>query len=150
MIRISTRRSIAFPGFFPILPACPVTMWRESHPSRRQVGKRRCFGGLHRRNSYPLDRVMNEILASLEERLGRIEQTLAVLVKCQTIQDWYDTKTAAGILGKSQYRVREWCRLKRVRAEKRPCGRGRSKEWMISHEELERIKSEGLLPLSKD
>jgi len=93
---------------------------------------------------------MNEVLARLEERLDRIERNLTVLVERQTVQDSYDTKTVAGILGKSHYRVREWCRMKRVRAEKRPCGRGTSKEWMISHEELERIKSEGLLPLSKD
>ena len=89
---------------------------------------------------------MNEIL----ERLERIEQTLTVLVGRQTVQDWYDTKTVARILGKSQYRVREWCRLGRVYAEKRRCGRGTSKEWMISHDELMRIKSEGLLPLSED
>jgi hypothetical protein len=88
---------------------------------------------------------MNEIV----ERLDRIEETLAALVGRYTIQDWYDTKTVAQILGKSQYRVREWCRLRRVIAEKRPCGRGVSKEWMISHDELMRIKSKGLLPLSE-
>ena len=88
---------------------------------------------------------MNEIL----ERLDRIEAVLGTLVGRRQVQDWYDTKTAANILGKSQYRVREWCRLRRVNAEKRPCGRGTSKEWMISHEELERIKAEGLLPLAE-
>ncbi len=89
---------------------------------------------------------MNELL----ERLDRIEAQLTVLVEQRQLQDWYDTKTVAEILGKSQYRVREWCRLGRVRAEKRNCGRGLSKEWMISHDELMRIKSEGLLPLSDD
>jgi hypothetical protein len=85
---------------------------------------------------------MNEIL----ERLDRIEAALACLIEQRQIQDWYDTKTAAEILGKSAYSVREWCRLGRVLAEKRLCGRGTSKEWMISHEELMRIKAEGLLP----
>ena len=84
------------------------------------------------------------------ERLERIEVRLAILTEQRRVQDWYDTKTAATILGKSAYSVREWCRLGRVRAEKRPCGRGTSKEWMISHEELERIKCEGLLPLPKN
>jgi hypothetical protein len=85
---------------------------------------------------------MNQIL----ERLERIEATLAILVEHRQVQDWYDTKTAARILGRSAYTVREWCRLGRVQAAKRPCGRGNSKEWMISHEELTRIKSEGLQP----
>ncbi len=46
--------------------------------------------------------------------------------------------------------MREWFRLGRIRAEKRPCGRGRSQEWMINHDELTRIRNEGLLPLRKD
>ncbi len=85
---------------------------------------------------------MNEIL----ERLERIESALVTLIEQRQVQDWYDTLTAGKILGRSAYSVREWCRLGRVRAEKRSCGRGTSKEWMISHEELMRIKSEGLLP----
>jgi hypothetical protein len=88
---------------------------------------------------------MNEILVRLE----KIEVALLSLLEQRQVQDWYDTKTAAGILGRSAYSVREWCRLGRVRAEKRLCGRGTSKEWMISHEELMRIRAEGLLPLAK-
>lgn len=87
---------------------------------------------------------MNEIL----ERLDRIEETLAVLVTRQTVQEWYDTKTAAEMLDRSPYSVREWCRLGRVHAEKRRCGRGTAKEWMISHEEIQRFKAEGLLPIN--
>jgi hypothetical protein len=85
---------------------------------------------------------MNEILVRLE----KIEAVLLTLIEQRQVQDWYDTKTAADILKKSPYSVREWCRLGRVRAEKRSCGRGTSKEWMVSHAELMRIKSEGLLP----
>jgi hypothetical protein len=86
---------------------------------------------------------MNEIV----ERLDRIETKLSALIEQRQIQEWYDTTTAAEILGKAPYSVREWCRLGRVRAEKRACGRGTSKEWMISHDELMRIKAQGLLPL---
>ena len=86
--------------------------------------------------------------ADLHERLARIEAQLAVLVDQNQIQAWYNTKTVATILDRSAYSVREWCRLGRVRAEKRPCGRGTSQEWMISHAELNRIKGEGLLPFN--
>jgi len=50
-------------------------------------------------------------------------------------------------LGKAEFTVREWCRQGRVEAGKRPCGRGRSREWTVSHKELTRLRNEGLLPL---
>lgn len=89
-------------------------------------------------------------MKELLKRLEQIESLLTCLVEQRQIQDWYDTKTVAEMLGRSPYRVREWCRLGRIYAEKRHCGRGRNQEWMISHVELMRIKSEGLLPLAKD
>lgn len=86
---------------------------------------------------------------TVEERLERIEQMLATLVQQQTIKDWYTTGEAAEILGKSEYTVREWCRLGRVRAKKREYARGPHPEWLISHDELTRIRCEGLLPLNR-
>ena len=83
---------------------------------------------------------------SVEERLARIEQLLATLVEQRTVKAWYTIAEAAEILGKAEFTVREWCRLGRVRKQKRPCGRGRSREWMIAHDELLRIQNEGLLP----
>ncbi len=85
----------------------------------------------------------------LQEQLNRLEQKLDALLQQRTIQEWYDTNTVAEILNKSAYSVREWCRLGRVNASKRRTGRGRTKDWMISHEELMRIKAEGLLPLNR-
>jgi hypothetical protein len=82
----------------------------------------------------------------LLERMGRIESVLERLVQQRTVKDWYAVDEAAALLGKAEFTVREWCRLGRVRAQKRPCGRGRSREWMIAHEELLRIQNEGLLP----
>jgi hypothetical protein len=82
---------------------------------------------------------------SVEERLARIEQLLETLVEQRTVKDWYSTGEVSEILGRAEYTVREWCRHGRVRAQKRPCGRGRSREWMIAHEELLRIQNEGLL-----
>ena len=81
------------------------------------------------------------------ERLDRIEQALTALVSQRMIKEYYSTAEVAQMLGKAEFTVREWCRLGRIWAEKRPCGRGRTKEWMISHEELTRVRNEGLLPL---
>ena len=83
---------------------------------------------------------------STDERLDRIEELLLRLVQRVPDKEWYTPAEAAAILKRAEWTVREWCRLSRVNADKRPCGRGTSQEWMISHEELQRIRNEGLLP----
>lgn len=80
---------------------------------------------------------------SIIRRLDRIER---LLVDQRTVKEWYSTDEVAELLDRSPYSVREWARLGRVRASKRACGRGRAKEWAISHEELTRLRNEGLLP----
>jgi DNA-directed RNA polymerase specialized sigma24 family protein len=83
--------------------------------------------------------------ASLDVRLAKIEYLLARLVEQRTVKEWYTPAEAAKLLGKAEFTVREWCRNGRVHARKREGGRGRSQEWVISHDELERIRNEGLL-----
>ncbi len=85
----------------------------------------------------------------LAARLNRIEEALQRLLQQQASQDYYSTADIARLLGRAEFTVREWCRLGRVRAEKRSCGRGNTQEWMISNTELQRIRSEGLLPESR-
>jgi transposase len=85
-------------------------------------------------------------MSTIEERLERIEEVLRALVEQRTVKEWYSTAEAAKILGKAEWTVREWCRLGRVNADKRPYGRGKSLEWIISYSEIERIRNEGLLP----
>lgn len=88
-----------------------------------------------------------DAMLQLVGRLDRIEVILQALVQQQAVKDYYTTAEVAQILGKAEFTVREWCRLCRVYAEKRPCGRGRAKEWIVSHQELTRIRNEGLLPI---
>jgi hypothetical protein len=83
------------------------------------------------------------------ERLDRLEALLNQLVQQRAVKDWYTVQEAAQLLGRAEFTVREWCRLGRVHAQKRACGRGLSQEWAISHQELERIRNEGLLPQPK-
>lgn len=84
--------------------------------------------------------------SNLAERLDRIESLLSQLIDGQQTKEYYTTAEVARILNRANWTVREWCRLGRIWAEKRETGRGASKEWMISHEELQRIQNEGLLP----
>jgi hypothetical protein len=96
----------------------------------------------------------NEVITAdnvtlLMQRLDRIEAALAVLVARQTVKDWYTTEEVAQLLGKAEFTVREWCRLGRVRAEKKGSGRGKYQSWVVSHEELQRFQRDGLLPLPR-
>ena len=96
----------------------------------------------------PREAQVGQVVAELAQRLIRIESKLEQLLsnREEANQAYYSTADVARILGRADWTVREWCRLGRVNAEKRVCGRGSSKEWMISHDELQRIKAEGLLP----
>lgn len=87
-----------------------------------------------------------EELHDLTARLNRIEQTLDLLVQQRAVKEWYSTAEVAKILSKAEFTVREWCRLGRVKAEKKKCGRGVASEWIVSHAELTCVRNEGLLP----
>ena len=88
---------------------------------------------------------------SLQARLQVIEAAVMeikeFILDQRPQKDWYSVAEVAKALGKAEWTVREWCRLGRVYASKRDCGRGNAKEWIIAREELERIDNEGLLPL---
>lgn len=86
----------------------------------------------------------------LETRLSNIERMLVTLVEQQQLKEWYDMDEFARIVGKAPFTVREWARLKRIRAEKRKSGRGAHTAWVVSHAELQRYQREGLLPLPGD
>lgn len=95
----------------------------------------------------PTDKDASVAAALLESRLSNIERMLAALVEQQQSKDWYDIDEFARIVGKAPFTVREWARLKRIRAEKRKSGRGAYAAWVVSHAELLRYQREGLLPL---
>lgn len=91
-----------------------------------------------------------DTMAELANRLERIETRLGQLVdlveRGQTVKEFYSTQEVARLLGREMFTVREWARLGRIHAVKRRCGRGKTHDWAISHEELERIRNHGLLP----
>ena len=82
---------------------------------------------------------MNAIL----ERLERIER---LIVEQKSVKEWYATEEFARLVGKAEFTVREWCRLGRIRAEKRRSGRGAFPAWVVAREEVLRYQREGLLP----
>ncbi len=93
---------------------------------------------------------MDAILVHIDElknRLAKIEDVLQQLVQRQTVKDWYSTDELSRLVGKAEFTVREWCRLGRIRAEKRNSGRGAFPAWVVCHDELLRYQREGLLPL---
>jgi hypothetical protein len=95
---------------------------------------------------------MKDILSSrgvepeLLERLKRIEESIGALASRPAVKKFYTVEEFARIVGRTNFTAREWCRLGRIVASKRACGRGNCREWSISHEELVRFQNEGLLP----
>jgi hypothetical protein len=81
-------------------------------------------------------------------RLERLEAMLTILVERQTVKDWYSIEEFSRIVGRTEFTCREWCRHGRIQAEKKESGRGAHASWVISHEELQRFRREGLLAAS--
>lgn len=82
---------------------------------------------------------------TLEERLERIETMLVALVERHSAREWYSVEEFSRIVGRSEFTVREWCRLGRIQAQKKVSGRGAFAAWALSHDELQRYQREGLL-----
>lgn len=80
----------------------------------------------------------------LEEKLEKIT---ALLIQQKTTKEWYSTADVAERLVKAEFTVREWCRLGHCKAEKKKPYRGGMKQWMIPHDELLRLESDGPAPL---
>ena len=80
-----------------------------------------------------------------DERLDRIEAMLKALVERQQVKDYYEIDEFAKLVGKASFTVREWCRLGRIRGQKRRSGRGASAAWVVAHDELIRYQRDGLL-----
>ena len=90
-----------------------------------------------------------EDITVLVERLDRIEAAVSMIAQRQTLREWYATDEFARLVGKAEFTVREWCRLGRVKAEKKGSGRGKYQSWVVSHDELLRYRREGLLPIRR-
>jgi hypothetical protein len=84
---------------------------------------------------------------TVEERLEKIESLLVSLVEREQVREWYTTEEFARAVEKAEFTIREYCRLGRLNAEKRRSGRGAHPQWVLSHNELERYRRHGLLPL---
>jgi len=83
---------------------------------------------------------------SSDEKLDNIVAMLTTLVEQRTIKEFYEIEEFARLVGKSCFSCREWCRLRRINAEKKLSGRGAHFRWCVSHREWLRYQREGLLP----
>ena len=94
---------------------------------------------------------LKQTLALSREELTALKKVVAgainVEINTKPQQAFYSTAETGVLLDKRTYTVREWCRLQRIHASKRPTGRGDSLAWEISQEEIQRIREHGLLPI---
>ena len=85
-------------------------------------------------------------MEGIEDRLSRIEAMLRELTQRQAVKEYYTPEEFARIVGREAFTCREYCRLGRIRAQKKASGRGKHAAWVIPHAELLRFQREGLLP----
>ncbi|WP_202947425.1 MerR family transcriptional regulator [Zavarzinella formosa] len=90
---------------------------------------------------------------SIRELIQDIVLQVMMTVNASTVgisarqsSEWYDIPALAKLVDRNPFTVREWCRHGRLNAKKKRSGRGRSCEWVVSHQELQRYLREGLLP----
>jgi hypothetical protein len=103
----------------------------------------------HGGEGFFVSQLENQVTQILEG-VNRLHAKMDCLVVHRVPKEWYTTAEIATLVKREPFTVREWCRHHRVHAEKRAAGRGKHKEWMISHDELLRFQNEGLLPLPKN
>ena len=90
---------------------------------------------------------MDERLTAFEEKQARILDLLTTFISQKKIKDFYSVDEIAEITERTPYQVREWLRTGRLIGVKRAGGRGRHKEWAVSHDELNRYQNHGLRPI---
>jgi helix-turn-helix protein len=92
---------------------------------------------------------VEELLENIKASLNPIQQMLIVLVGQKTLKEYYTVEEIAERVGREPYTVREWCRLGRIRGQKKQSGRGKYPLWVIPHAEMLRYEREGLLPIQR-
>ena len=88
-------------------------------------------------------------LESIDASVKEVKRAVAEIEEAKSTpapREFYSTVEFAGLVGRSEYTVREWCRLGRIEAEKAESGRGDAKSWKIPASELLRYHNHGLLP----
>ena len=91
-----------------------------------------------------------DIAAQLLDIQAKLAEILGALASPRAARESYSTEEVAKLLGKSDYTVREYCRLGRINATKRQESRGGAALWSISAAEVARLKDHGLLPIDSN
>jgi hypothetical protein len=84
-------------------------------------------------------------LAELRAEMKGMKEALDVLLKRQTVKEFYSTEEFAELTGLKPKTVRDYLSESRLQGTKQRSGHGRAKKWAVPHEELLRFQREGLL-----
>jgi hypothetical protein len=90
---------------------------------------------------------LKRLEAGVAKLLNTLDDVRGLMTSKVVLKEWHTTNEVARILGRRPYTVCEWCRLGRINATRTHSGRGEVEEWRISHQELQRVQNEGLLPI---
>lgn len=87
------------------------------------------------------------------EKLERLEMLIVQMVEQMSklllgggSQEWFTVGEFAKLVNRRPYTVRQWANEGRIHASKSRTRTGGAFEWVISRQELDRLRQEGLLP----
>ena len=95
-----------------------------------------------------LTELIDEHFNRLYGHLGKLVEEIAKMISQSTAEqakEYYTVAEFAELVDRKPYTVRKWCHDGRIEGRKAGFGRGDYKEWRVSHRELTRYRSEGLL-----
>ena len=102
----------------------------------------------HQHHNYEYDNLKSDynVVQCLYDLKKDIQKLTQIVTANQVPmkKEYYSVKEVAKIIERAEFTVREYCRMKRIVAEKKDCGRGSSNEWKISYEELNHYLNHGL------
>ncbi len=87
-----------------------------------------------------------EKLERLEMLIMQMVEQMGKLLLGAGSQEWFTVGEFAKLVNRRPYTVRQWANEGRIHARKSRTRTGGAFEWVISREELDRLRREGLLP----
>ena len=123
------------------------TMHQKNQAIEGNMHNNQEYSKEHQHHKYEYDNLKSDynVVQCLYDLKKDIQKLTQIVTANQVPmkKEYYSVKEVATIIERAEFTVREYCRMKRIIAEKKDSGRGSSNEWKISYEELNHYLNHG-------